>query len=450
MSAELLCAAALILTFFCARGSIGTGLVALLTVGYAYGIVRANLAVEASHFIFDAAVLGLYAGVFVTPASRAARTRCLPLQAWVAGLTLWPLLMFFVPVQDWLIQLTGLRAAVFFVPLLLVGARMEEQDFHTLAAGLAVLNIAELGFATAEYILGIQPFFPVNSVTELIYRSADVAGNSFRIPATFGTSATYGGAMAFSMPVLADAWGQPSRGILRRRLLEVGLIASGLGVFLSASRTSAVLVFCLVVVMFTSLRMKVMHRAVLIAILLLITSFVAKDARLQRFTTLADAEMVRGRILGSVNSTFIDVLLAYPMGNGLGGGGTSIPHFLQERLRNPVLIENEYGRILAEQGVLGLLLWLAFVFWVLIYSWPGRQKDWRLGSLLLWTAAAFAFVSAPLANGLLTAIPGTAMLLVSCGWLIGHKREGSMDRPEQILTSRIEPVATPQLAGNPR
>src|SRR5437867_13053973 len=234
MTAELLCVTSLIAVFFCARRSIGAGMVALLVVGYAYGLLRANFPNNLSRCIYDAAVLGLSGGVFMTPAQRAARHRTLSLQPWVAVLIGWPALMFFVPTQDWLIQLVGLRGAVFFVPFLLIGARMEESDFETLTMGMAVLNITELCLALWQFFFGIQQFFPHNAVTELIYRSNDVAGGAYRIPATFVASAAYGAVMAFTVPFLVAVWAKPSHVLFRRRLLEAGLLASGLGVFLSA------------------------------------------------------------------------------------------------------------------------------------------------------------------------------------------------------------------------
>src|SRR5439155_19207685 len=321
MTAELLCVISLIAVFFCARRSIGAGMVALLVVGYAYGLLRANFPNNFSHFIFDGAVLGLYGGVFMTPVRGAARHRTLSLQPWVAVLMGWPLLMFFVPTQDWLIQLVGLRGAVFFVPFLLIGARMEEEDLNTLAMGMAILNISELGFALWEFFFGIERFFPHNAVTDLIYKSNDVAGGAYRIPATFVASAAYGGVMAFTVPFLVGIWAKPSVGLVRRRLLEASLVASGLGVFLSASRTSAILLAVSVVGVFISLRLKASHRAGIITLLLIVGWLVGKDTRLQRFTTL-NADMVVTRIGWSVNASFLDVLVNYPMGNGLGGGGT--------------------------------------------------------------------------------------------------------------------------------
>src|SRR6266516_4120775 len=422
MTAEVLCVISLVAVFFCSRRSLGAGMVALLVVGYGYGIVRANFPTNASHFIFDAAVLGLYAAVFMTPAQREPRYRSLSLQPWVALLMGWPLLMFFVPTQDWAIQLVGLRGALFFVPFLLIGARMEEDDFTSLAMGMAVLNIAELGIALWQFFFGIQQFFPRNAVTELIYKSNDVAGGAYRIPGTFVASAAYGAVMALTVPFLIWLWAKPSVGLVRRRFLEVALVASGLGVFLSDSRTSAILLGISLVGIFTSLRLKASHRAGIVTLVLVVGWAVGKDVRLQRFTTL-DTSVVSTRVGWSINSSFLDALSNYPMGNGLGGGGTSIPYFLQERLQNPVLIENEYGRILLEQGVMGLIVWVAFIVWLLVTTWPGRARQQYFGRLLLWCALAFSFIGAPLGTGLLTAIPLTSILMLACGWLVGRRRE---------------------------
>src|SRR5437867_1896495 len=430
MIAEILCLVSLILVFFFGRRSLATGLVALLVVGYSYGILRANFPTNASHFVFDGAVLGLYTAVFMTPAQRAPRYRSLSLQPWVAILMGWPLLMFFVPTQDWAIQLVGLRGALFFTPFLLIGSRMSEEDFDTLAIGMSILNIAEFGIAISEFFFGIQPFFPHNAVTDLIYKSNDVAGGAYRIPGTFVVSAAYGAVMALTIPFLIGVWSKSSCGLLRKRLLEAGIIASGLGVFLSASRTAFVLLSFSVIGVFLSLRLKASHRAGIIAIFLIVAWFVGKEERLQRFTTLTDTDYVVTRIGWSVNSSFTSILLQYPMGNGLGGGGTSVPYFLRERLHDPVLIENEYGRILLEQGILGLIIWVAFIAWLLFATWPGRVRKHYLGRLLLWCPIAFMFVTAPLGTGLLTAIPQTAIFLLACGWLVGRKRE------EQIAAAR--------------
>ena len=56
-----LCAAAFLACVYMGRKSLVAGLCTLMAVGYAYGIVRANLPDGFSHLIFDAGTLGLYA-----------------------------------------------------------------------------------------------------------------------------------------------------------------------------------------------------------------------------------------------------------------------------------------------------------------------------------------------------------------------------------------------------
>jgi len=57
-----LCGVAFLLCLYMGRRSLVAGLCALTTVGYAYGILRANLPDGFSHLIFDAATLGLRPG----------------------------------------------------------------------------------------------------------------------------------------------------------------------------------------------------------------------------------------------------------------------------------------------------------------------------------------------------------------------------------------------------
>jgi hypothetical protein len=116
-----------------------------------------------------------------------------------------------------------------------------------------------------------------------------------------------------------------------------------------------------------------------------------------------------------MNESFVNALVDYPMGNGLGGGGTSMPFFLKDRLTNPVVIENEYGRILLEQGIPGLLIWLGFLLWVVTTPLPRRDDRWALTLRLLRVYLPLGFISATLGTGFLTSIPGSALILVFVG-----------------------------------
>jgi hypothetical protein len=144
---------------------------------------------------------------------------------------------------------------------------------------------------------------------------------------------------------------------------------------------------------------------------------VAVSPRMQRFLQLEDTSYVKTRISSSVNESFVDLAEEYPLGNGLGGGGTSIPYFLAPYVRNPVAIENEYGRIMLEQGLPGLAIWLAFIIWTLSRPLPHERDPWNLGKWLGRIALGFSFVAAQTGTGLLTSIPGSALLLLYMGWV---------------------------------
>jgi len=142
------------------------------------------------------------------------------------------------------------------------------------------------------------------------------------------------------------------------------------------------------------------------------------NERFQRFKTLEDSDLVMERIAGSVNKSFVEVLEEYPMGNGLGGGGTSMPYFLEGSIVRPVAIENEYGRILAEQGFIGLLLWIGFVLWCLTKRTAFAASPWLASRRLIWVWYLESFISAAIGLGLLTGIPTTFMFLLGVGWAV--------------------------------
>jgi hypothetical protein len=202
----------------------------------------------------------------------------------------------------------------------------------------------------------------------------------------------------------------------QKTLLMAGVIAAMLGVFLGASRSQALLLFAQLAAFASFTRIRLNHLIAFAAIAALVGYFVYTHPRLQRFTHL-DTNFVEQRVHGSVNEGFLNALWDYPLGNGLGGGGTSIPYFLRDRLRNPLAIENEYGRILLEQGIPGLCLWVAFIVTVLAGTASERAGPWRVGWRLAKVTIALYFGTAFIGTGLLTAIPGTAMLLLFTGWI---------------------------------
>ena len=450
MTSLLICAVAFVATYLLGKRSIVAGMQAVLTVGYLYGIARANIIHPLSHFIADASVAGLFAAQLFKGLSPDERRRLSALKSWVAVLVLWPVLLFLLPVQDTLVQLVGLRGSVFVFGFLLLGARMSGDDYYQLAVWCAVLNIAAFALAAVEYRIGIEPFYPRSDVTEIMYRSKLTLENDagaraiYRIPASFSSAHAYGGTMVMTLPLLLGAWAGrraangEGRMSWRRALILVALPLTVLGVFMSAARQHAVMLFLLLAVTLLSGRMKIAYRVAWMAGLILVGVLVAQNARLQRFTTLEDDEVIRARVQTSVNESFLDYATRYPMGNGLGGGGTSMPYFLAQRVRSVGVLENEYGRILLEQGLPGLLLWFSFVIWLLSKGTRLGTGSWGFGRRLAWVVVASYFLTAAIGLGLLTSIPQSYIFFTLTGWVSTRER-----RPARAAVKADVPRSLP-------
>jgi hypothetical protein len=418
----LLSSLAFLAAYLGARRSIGAGMVAVLTAGYLYGFLRARFFDGFSHFIFDAAVLGLYLGHL----SRTGTLRpphAPALYQWVTSLLAWPVVIFGLGVlypQHMLIQLVGLRAAVWFLPLLLLGGWARLADLTPVARAIAVLNLVALLVAVGEYFLGLEAFLPRNAVTELMYMSKDVAGfKEHRIPATFISAGAYGGVMVGGIPFLVGRWLAARDRSPEKLLLVAALLAAVVGTFLCGSRTPVLFVIVLGLATVYKLRTKLSYLVPVAFVVLVVWHVVSGSERLQRFSTLQDTEMVMDRFSGSTNVGVLELLLTYPMGAGLGSAfGTSIPSFLQHLSPlEGIGAENEYARIGIEQSLVGVSLWLAFLAWMVTKRRIRLPGGWEVAGHLMLVYVVLSWVSAATGCGMLMSIPGTCLLLFQMGLL---------------------------------
>lgn len=418
MTSLVLCLMALAGCYIAGRRSLAAGIGCVLLVGYAYGIVRANQLDGFSHLLFDAALCGLYAARFLSPLPLAERVRLQELRTWLVVLVGWPVLLFLVPRQDILVELVGLRGNIFMLPCLLIGARLRLEDLPQLATWIAVMNIGAAAIAGAQFIVGIEPFFPRNAVTEIMYRSGDIADfSAYRIPATFTSAHAYGGTMVLSLPLLLGGWLHCRPRSRMSWFYVVAITLSVVAVFVTGARSPVLQLVVIGVAAVLSGRVHIGQKVRWALVALAVAWVVSGQVRLQRFTTLTDPEFLAERIAGSVNLNLLELARAYPLGNGLGGGGTSVPYFLQARVRNSVIMENEYARITLELGIPGLLAWLLFLAWVFSRPLP-VSASWPLTRYLVRVATASNFALGLLGIGLLTSIPATAIMLLAAGWSV--------------------------------
>jgi len=324
------------------------------------------------------------------------------------------LLMLLMPFQPLLVSIVGLRGNMFFLPAVFLGTRLRSEDLRRLAFGFAVLNLVALGFAVAEYFKGIEPFFPYGPMTITMYNSMD-SGGANRIPSLFQNAHTYAGVMVFTIPLLFGQWAISAGARWRKMLLLLGMGAAFLGVLMAATRQGIITAAMLVVIASVSGKLGPIKRLVFAAAIVAVVWSAMHNERWQRYKDL-DSDTVQDRIAGSVNRTFWEVLVEYPVGNGLGGGGTSIPYFLASQVNRPVGVESEYCRILLEQGIVGLLLWIGFIFWFVTNRVAFVKDDWFNGRRMAWYLCVLSFMIGALGMGMLSSIPNTFMLLMTVGW----------------------------------
>ena len=414
MLALLLCIVGGLTAFFVGRRSLGAGILVVMVSGYAYGIVRANLPSLFSHFIFDITLVGLFASQFLPGGKKLPMPAHSSLKTWMLILMGWPLLMLLLPFQPLLVSIVGLRGNMFFLPAVLLGIRLRDEDLRRMAFGLAVLNLIALAFGVAETIRGIEPFFPYGPMTLTMYNSIDSSGAN-RIPSIFQNAHTYAGVMVLTVPVLFGAWVLSTGARWRKMLLLAGLAAAFIGVLMAATRQGMIMAACLVVIASLSGKLGPLKRVVWVLAIVAVVYSAMHNERWQRYKEL-DAESVEDRVAGSVNRTFWEVLVEYPMGNGLGGGGTSIPYFLASQVNRPVEVESEYGRILLEQGIIGLLLWIAFIVWFVFNRVTFVKDDWLTGRRMAWYLCLLIFLIGAIGIGTLSSVPNSFLFLVFLGW----------------------------------
>jgi hypothetical protein len=410
----ILCIIGGLAAFFVGRRSLGAGILVVVAVGYFYGIVRANLAPPFSHFIFDIALVGLYASQFLGHKKKQPATNHPSLNLWMYLLIGWPLLMVFMPFQPLLVSLVGLRGNMFFLPAVFLGTRLRDADLRRLAFGFAILNLIALAFGVAETIKGIEPFFPYGPMTLTMYNSLDSSGAS-RIPSIFQNAHTYAGVMVITVPVLFGAWVLSAGAGWRKILLLAGMAAAFIGVLMAATRQNIVLAAALAVIASMSGKLGSLKRvAWAVAIVAVIWGAMHND-RWQRYKEL-DSQTVEDRLSGSVNRSFLEVLVEYPLGNGLGGGGTSIPYFLASQVNHPVWVENEYCRILLEEGLIGLFLWVGFIAWYVFNRTAFVKDEWLTGRRMAWYLCILIFMTGAIGVGTLSSVPHTFMFMLYIGW----------------------------------
>lgn len=411
--------------------SLGWGFVGVLALGYFNGYIRANYLSIHTTFMFDAGVLGLYLGFFAGRPLDVNEVVNSPAGRWVLFLMAWPALLCLFPVNDFFVQLVALRATVWFLPVLLVASRLRADDLTIIARGLAVLNLVALAGGIYVYQYGVESLYPQNAVTQIIYMSRDVGGFEYhRIPSFFLSAHAYGGAMLFSLPLLLERVFGREVPFLDRGLAVAGVAAAVAGILMCAARSPIVSFVVAALVAWMVTRFNPLVGLLAIVLGAAAVAVASTDERLQRVMSLQDTEMVSDRVQMSANQSFFELMVDYPVGAGMGSSsGTSIPYFLAARAPQAIGLENEYSRILVDQGLIGLGLWVLFLFWLLHRPPPLRLRTpWGIAVVLMFALVFTNWATAFIGSGTLSAVPGSVLLLMQMGILVRVREVADANR----------------------
>ena len=416
--------------------SLGWGLLAVVAVGYFNGVIRANDLGVFTTFMFDAAVLGLYVGYFITKSRLVEGVGSGLAGRFVLFLIVWPSLLCLVPINHYLVQCVALRATVWFLPVLLIATRLTTADLAVFARGMAVLNLVALAGGIYVFQNGVEALYPNNAITQIIYGSNDVAGYKYhRIPSTFLSAHAYGGTMLATLPFLLGRLVGLKVRLADRGLAAAGVVAAAGGMLMCGARSPLILLALTLAIAWLLSRLSVTLGLVGVVLVAGGLWFASTSERFQRATSLEDTEMVGNRIASSADASFLDLLGRYPFGAGMGSSaGTSIPFFLADVAPESIGLENEYCRILVDQGWVGLGGWLAFLVWLFVRPPPSRPADpWRIGVVLMYSLTLASWVSAFIGTGILSSVPGTVLLLTQMGVLVGVRARGAVPEAVSIL-----------------
>jgi hypothetical protein len=400
-------------------GSLGWGFASVFAVGYFSGVIRANYIGVYTTFMFDLALLGLYLGFVMSRSHELHEMWERPSGWWMLALIGWPICLALLPINDYLIQVAALRGTVFFLPAFFVATRLTAAEVANLARAVALLNLCAFAGGVYVYLNGVESLYPRNAITQIIYNSADAGGGHHRVPSTFLSAHSYGGTMLYSMVLLVDRSFGPNVGKLDRTLAALGVAAAIAGILMCSARSPIVLFGVATLIAWICTRFNPVVGMVAAGLTLAGFGIALSNERFQRALSLDDTEAVTGRIRVSANERFLELAVQYPIGAGMGSSaGTPIPYFLADRAPVPIGMENEYCRILIDQGWLGLVLWGGFLYWLFSRPPPLRlEAPWGIGVVLAYSLCLTSWLTGFIGLGLLASIPGSVLMLMLMGIL---------------------------------
>ncbi|MCX7752083.1 MAG: O-antigen ligase family protein [Blastocatellia bacterium] len=359
-------------------------LVGAILIGFVLAPIKDRYPSPASYFLFDI----LFAlALFFWATTRVRRGRGLLPATPVTKI----LLIFFAlcamyalfPGIPLPIGLAAFRGWCFFSLAYLLGYDITRSGRHVRAYLLIVILLSVLAglYGIYQYVAGIESAIPDDELAAERHRFATYVTPTgeveFRIFSTFVSAGAFGSMMAYASALALilslDREITPSV----RFFLRLGIVPMMTSLVLTGTRAALVMVLIGLVLLWWHRRSV---RVYLVAMVLLSLGMrvgidLTEGRAAERFASLADVGLILGRVSNPLHAGF-QALLDAPWGHGLGRTGHGVPFFMGRWYPtfHPIFADGDFGRILVEMGVIGLVMLALLLGTALRSAWRALQR----------------------------------------------------------------------------
>ncbi len=350
-------------------------LIVTITIGFCLGYIKDHNASPLSYFLFD---LGLFAALAFWLAGRIRyHAAIFPRTPLTRALIIFYITCFLYalhPDVPLLIGISAFRGWCVFSLAFLLGYDIirSPRQVKTYLLVVVLLAVVTGLYGLYQYSAGIESAIQPDELIAERHQYATYitpAGEiEFRIFSTFVSAGAFGAMMAYaSFIALTLATSKALSGRVRF-LLILAMVPMLTSMVLTGTRAAIVMMLIgLMVFWWFKHNMRVyLGAAALLYIGIQLGIGLTEGRAADRFATLADPELISDRLSGPFMTGF-NALIETPMGGGLGRTGHGVPFFLGGWYPQfqTVFSDGDFGRIMIEMGVVGLIL-LTYVLFTAI------------------------------------------------------------------------------------
>ncbi len=355
-----------------------------IVVGFILAPIKDRYPSPVSYFLFDL-LFGL--ALFFWATGRVRRGRGLlpetPLtKMLLVFYALCAVYAFFPGIPLW-IGLSAFRGWCFFTLAYVLGYDLTRSGRQVRTYLLLVILLAVLagGYGIYQYMAGVESVIPDDELAAERHRFAMYVTPSgeveFRIFSTFVSAGAFGSMMAYASALALILSLSRDLSPLLRTLLRAGIVPMMTSLVLTGTRAALVMVLIGMLVLWVHRRAM---RVYLIALVLIFIGVrlgidLTEGRAAERFASLADLGLILGRISNPL-LVGIQAMREAPWGHGLGRTGHGVPFFMGQWYPTfrPIFSDGDFGRIMVEMGVLGLLGLLLLLGTALRSAWRALQR----------------------------------------------------------------------------